>query len=72
MQIGSKRDAPGSWQIMAEAISMEDIKSAMSTQKLKPLNRTVIFPHRVGSILPTVVDDKLVEVRRPNDLPRHL
>ena len=48
--------------IMAEAISMEDIKNAMSTQKIKPLNRTVIFPHRVGSILPSVVDDKLAEV----------
>ena len=34
-----KRDRPSSLQIMAEAISMEDIKNAMSMQKLKPLNQ---------------------------------
>ena len=57
--------------IMAESISMEEIRNAMSTQKLKQLDRSVIFPLRAGSILPSVLDDKMQEMQLPNKLNDH-
>ena len=53
---------------MVEAISMDHIRNALSTQKLKPLSQTVIFPDQAGSVLPSVLDDKLIEVPLPNIL----
>ena len=51
---------------MADNVSVDDMKNAMSTQKVKYLNKGVVFPNRLGSVLPPVVEDKLTEVGDEN------
>ena len=47
---------------MTGNVSLEGMKNAMSTPTIKYLNKGVVFPNRVGSVLPPVVEDKLSEV----------